>query len=86
MKIIIEHYHDKREINGPFNLCASREDFTLIRDAITKWLDNGSSYGWLDIVDTVAARELSTSSIETTLVHRQRHIADTKPSSWSDRT
>lgn len=84
MNIVIEYWQDKREINGPFNLCASREDFEKLRDALNQWLDDeGRTYGWLDVTETVAAPALSTKSIETTLIHRQRHIANTKPSPWS---
>lgn len=83
MKIVIEHHLDKREINGPFNLCASREDFEKLRDLIDKWLDNGSSYGWLNITEIVASPALSTESIEATIICCQRHIPNTHPKPWS---
>jgi hypothetical protein len=84
MKLVIEHRLDKREIVGPFNLCASREDFEKIRDALDEWLsDDDRSYGWLFVIESAAAPALSTEFFEATVTNRQRSIANTAPQPWS---
>ena len=50
MKIVIEHGKTKRMIDGPFNICGSREDLMQIVDEIVqKVTDSGMTYGWVAI-------------------------------------
>ena len=51
MEIVISAQGVKREIEGPFALCGSAADFSRLRDALTAFLDNGGSYGWVEVVD-----------------------------------
>jgi hypothetical protein len=47
MKLVIEHATTKREINGAFNLCASRADVTeLVAQLENRLNDKGWAYGW----------------------------------------
>ena len=52
MKFIIAQGRKKRELLGPFGLCASRDDMKNLRDQIDAWLAEpgngcGISYGYL---------------------------------------
>lgn len=54
LKVIIAQGKTKREIRGPFGICASREDFETIAERIAEFLNDpgngcGISYGWLQI-------------------------------------
>ena len=51
MKLVIEAEGVKREIIGPYALCASREDLKLLDAALTRWLSGTSTFGWCDIVE-----------------------------------
>lgn len=51
MKIIIEHLHTKRVIEGPFNICGDRQDLITLMDAINETLHNSFSYGWVNITE-----------------------------------
>ncbi len=46
MKFTIEYEGIKRQIDGPFNLCASKEDLAAIADAIREF-DEKAVYGWI---------------------------------------
>jgi hypothetical protein len=66
MKIIIEHGETKRQINGPFNICGSRDDIYHIVAELSRHLNDSTwSYGWTYIVD-----------------RRQPSIANTPPIGW----
>ena len=52
MKIIISHGQTKREINGPFNICGSREALLALASQLIWALgdeDRRFSYGWVTI-------------------------------------
>lgn len=51
MKVVIEAVGIKRQLDGPFGICASRRDMETIRDQINNWLSHEPeySYGWLTI-------------------------------------
>jgi hypothetical protein len=51
VKLTICHGKTKRDIKGPFNICASRDDLTTIRDCIDEWLRHHGSYGWVEVAD-----------------------------------
>ena len=58
MRFVIGQGRRKREINGPFGICASRRDMVLLRDQIDAWLADpgngcGISYGWLFVQERV---------------------------------
>lgn len=66
MKIIIEHGNAKREINGPFNICGSKEDLCSLRDQLNNQLESHSFiYGWVNI-----------------LCPKQKSITNTPPIEW----
>lgn len=51
IKFTIDQDGVKRQIEGPFDVCASREDFTMLRNRINQWLEGDAVYGWLYVVD-----------------------------------
>jgi hypothetical protein len=65
MKFIIGKGARKREIEGPFGMCGSREDFVQLirslqetignpkteREESHGWFQHGITYGWLNIVE-----------------------------------
>lgn len=52
MKIIIEHYKVKRELNGDgFNICGSLEDLRAIARQIEEQTRNEFTFGWVSIRD-----------------------------------
>lgn len=58
MKFVIAQGKRKRELVGPFGICASREDFTNLRDQINVWLNDpgnglGIAYGFLFVQERV---------------------------------
>lgn len=58
MKFIVGQGSKKREIVGPFGLCASRADFENLRDQINTWLSEpgngcGISYGYLFVQEKI---------------------------------
>lgn len=75
MKFIIEHGHTKREIVGPFNMCASWADFTRLHEVLTQLMDrykdkDGNlpfSMGWIPVTEPSP---------------RQESVVDTAPVSW----
>lgn len=48
MKIIIAYSNTKRQIDGPFNICGSRDDLKLLADRIYAEIDD-LGYGWIQI-------------------------------------
>lgn len=78
MRLIIEHRDRKREVDGPFNLCASRSDFEIIRTRLDEWLEDGGTYGWIHITTSTKPR------FEDNLVLRyeQANIVNTTPEDW----
>lgn len=75
MKIIIEHGHTKRKIEGPFNLCASHHDLTHLATILNRVLAEQNEeeqpafyYGWVQITPSDV----------------QESIANTKPRNWDD--
>ncbi len=53
MKIVINSNKVKRQINGNFSMCASREDFQSLVYRINTKLGGNFTYGWIDIYDPV---------------------------------
>lgn len=65
MQFIIAKGDRKREIEGPFSMCGSREDFVNLirslqetignpesdRDESHGWFRSGITYGWLSVVE-----------------------------------
>lgn len=51
MKVIIEHNKTKRKIEGPFNICGSRQDLERIANTINEVFKDGTVYGWVKIHD-----------------------------------
>lgn len=51
MKLIIEHGKTKREINGPYNVCGSRDDLTRLSEAIRCFLKEEAAYGWVEVTE-----------------------------------
>lgn len=52
MKFIISHSNTKREIDGTFSICASRDDIMkLVEQLRSHLLDSSWSYGWHTIHD-----------------------------------
>lgn len=50
MTIVIEAGESKRQIEGPFNICGSREDLLEIADRILKEADKDDFYyGWVSV-------------------------------------
>ena len=51
MKIVIEHGRTKRQIEGAFNICGSKEDLISIAQQILGAVheDNSFAYGWVNI-------------------------------------
>lgn len=53
MHLVIETQSVKRELNGPFNICAKREDLETLQKQIAMILENWESrrvdYGWATI-------------------------------------
>ncbi len=68
MKVIIEHSKTKREINGSFNICGSREQLRSVARQILDCLDaHPFSYGWIQIHSDY-----------------QRSVPDTPPLHWDE--
>ncbi len=53
MKIVINSDKVKRQIDGNFSICASREDFKSLVYRINTKLGDNFTYGWIDIYDPV---------------------------------
>lgn len=53
MKLVIGSGTIKRQIEGPFAICGSRENLKRLADLITAKLDQHGSftYGWIEIND-----------------------------------
>lgn len=52
MKIVIDAQGVKREIEGPYSICASAPDLRRLRDAIAGFLVREDQvYGWVEIVE-----------------------------------
>jgi hypothetical protein len=46
MKLVFEAEGVKRELKGPFRICASNTDLTALRDQINRILAEDFHYGW----------------------------------------
>ena len=62
MKFIIEYDGIKRTIDGPFRVCASREDILGFIRCLSDFSDS-SSYGWVDVVSFPPPRVPNTEAI-----------------------
>jgi hypothetical protein len=52
MKIVIEHGKTKRRIDGPWNICGSREDLESLVSQLQRRLSGDPfHYGWVRIED-----------------------------------
>ena len=52
MKLIISHSRTKRQIDGPFEICGTREDIESLATQIVSHLsDTHWSYGWIRIYE-----------------------------------
>ena len=51
MKIIIEYGDTKRQIDGAFNICGSKDDLLLLAEKIIAKADK-LCYGWIEISET----------------------------------
>lgn len=51
MKLIIEANGQRRLINGPFRIYGDAQSLILLRQAIDNALNDGISYGWVDVGD-----------------------------------
>lgn len=49
MKLILAKAGVKREIEGPFGICASRADLERLRDRIDEVLARDFNYGWFEV-------------------------------------
>jgi hypothetical protein len=51
MKLVISDGTTKRQLNGPYRICASREDLQNLQHAIEKALatEGGFLFGWVDV-------------------------------------
>jgi len=49
MTIIIEHKSVKRKLQGNFRLCISDHDARSLISNLQLALENGHSYGWIDV-------------------------------------
>jgi hypothetical protein len=72
MRIIISHSRTKRRIEGPFNICGSKQDLLRIADLLIKACHDhpgahgegvirnaaGMSYGWVNITDPPVEQEI----------------------------
>lgn len=77
MKIIIEHRHTKREINGPFAFCCNREDLETLKEIIDEKLETDHSYGWLSVNEF---KEVNKKGFA--IYRHQGNIPNTKPKEW----
>ena len=56
MRIIIEQGSTKRQLDGPFNICASREDLeSLVTQLQAKLVDPVWCYGWIEVAEVTKA-------------------------------
>lgn len=46
MRLIIEAEGVKRELNGPFRLCAGANDLRALRDQLDRIISEPFTYGW----------------------------------------
>lgn len=54
MKLIISHSHTKRQIDGPFSICGSREDIELLATQLLRHVEQSEwTYGWTTIYDKI---------------------------------
>lgn len=49
MTIIIDSGKTRRQINGTFRICGSRDDLQNLVDTLTETLDNPFIYGWTTV-------------------------------------
>ena len=69
MKIVLEHGATKRIIEGPFNICGSREDLQSLVDQLTLRITHTNfCYGWVPI----------------TLMQSNPTNANTPPKRWDE--
>ena len=80
MKLIIEHKHTKREINGPFALCCSKDDLIYLHSIIESKLEQNFSYGWIRF--DVYTPQPDDSGFEVMILKRQKTKANTEPVNW----
>jgi len=49
MKFVIDFQGIKREITGPFRICASSLDLQILKESL--YLPPGASYGWIKVTE-----------------------------------
>ncbi len=53
MRILINREGVKREINGAFSICGTKEDIEILNYFISEWLLENHAYGWCDIHSSI---------------------------------
>jgi hypothetical protein len=80
MKLIITHKKTKRIIEGPFSICCGREQLELLKSVIDKTLEEGFTYGWININEEIVTADGE--EYEYSLIRRQKSIDQTEASPW----
>ena len=78
MKLIIEHRKTKREINGAFAICCSKNELQQLKSIIEAKLESDFAYGWINIDEFITQPDNS----EFDIIKRQKSIPNTEPVSW----
>jgi len=60
MKIIINYSNTKRQINGDFEICGSKDDLTRVANQILTYTGINFSYGWIPVHFNLPSREPNT--------------------------
>ena len=63
MKIIIEYQGVKRQIEGPFEICASGADFKRLREQLSYGCMDEFIYGWVKVRTVESESAANTSPI-----------------------
>jgi hypothetical protein len=51
VQIIIHAGQRSRRIDGPYNICGDIKSLRVLRDALTDFIERGSSYGWVEVCE-----------------------------------
>lgn len=77
MKIIIEHRKTKREVNGAFSFCLSKEDLKNLKSIIDEKLETDFQYGWIRVDELITDTES-----DFDILKRQKCLVNTPPVNW----
>lgn len=54
MKLTISHSRTKRVIDGAFSICCSLNELEQMKRVITKKIQEGHNYGWVDFTEFIS--------------------------------